>query len=94
MLVVAGLAVVVAGIWSIRGQRTGTGRRTAQLVAGLVCGVAAALAVAVPFADVVPDAEEGMVAAGGAAAVAIVGVGISLVSGGRTRRGRDQVPRS
>lgn len=93
MLVVAGVAVVLAAAWSIRYQRTWGSRWTVQLVAGLVCGVAAALAVAVPFVDVVPDADEGIVAAGGAVVIAVVGTGVGVVNG-RPRRARGQVPRS
>lgn len=93
MLVVAALAVVLAAAWSIRSQRTWGSRWKVQLVAGLVCGIAAALAVAVPFVDVVPDADEGVVAAGGAVVLALVGTGVGL-AGGRPRRERGQVPRS
>lgn len=93
MLVVAGVAVIGVAAWTAHLQRTLGSRWTAQLVAGLVCGVAAALAVAVPFVDVVPDAEEGVVAAGGAVALLVVGAGI-WTAGGRGRRERGQVPRS
>lgn len=94
VLVVAALAVVAATAWSIRYQRTWGSRWTVQLVAGLVCGVAAAVAVAVPFVDVVPDADEGVVAAGGAVLVALAGAWACVAHGGRIRRARGQVPRS
>lgn len=94
MLVVAGLAVVATAAWSARHQRATGSRWTAQLVSGLVCGVASAVAVAVPFVDVVPDAEEGLVAVGGVLLVAAVGVGIAVALGGRARRERAQLPRS
>lgn len=89
---VAVLVVVGAIAWSARRQRTRGNRWTVQLAAGLVCGVAAALAVAVPLADVVPDAEEGLLVA--SATVALVVVGVTLAVSGRTRRERSQVPRS
>jgi hypothetical protein len=94
VLAAAAMAVVAAAVWSARLQRSTGNRWTAQLVAGLVCGIAAAIAVAVPFVDVVPDAEETAVAAGGGAALLVVAVGASLVWSGRGRRDRGQVPRS
>lgn len=94
VLVLAGVAVVLAAAWVVRDQRVGRGRWTVQLVAGLVCGVAAAVAVAVPFVDVVPDAEEGVVAAGGVVLLGLVATAVGVAVTGRTRRARGQVPRS
>lgn len=93
VLVAAAAAVVLAAAWSARHQRTTGNRWTAQLVAGLVCGVASAVAVAVPFVDVVPDADETAVVVGGGAVV-LVALGASFARTGRTRRARGQVPRS
>lgn len=92
VLAAASVIVLLTAMSAAGRARPGLQRWTTQMAVGLVCGVVGAVAVAAPFVDVVPDAQESPRAALILLVAGVVAAGIAL--GGRARRSRDQVPRS
>lgn len=92
-LVVVLLAVIVtiwmAVAWSAHAGRGGRTSPASQAVGGLICGLLAAVVVAVPYVDVVPDEDETTVAVL-LASILTLGMGIALVRWWKQRSPTEQ----